>query len=838
MKHLNHWLHYALKSAMIFCLLLYFAESRAQTQGLTDSVHKKTGVAHGYYYSLPLDYASNPTKKYPLLIALHGNGEKGNGTTELYKVLNGKGPTIPQLLKTNKFPAYVKVDDQVFSFIVVCPQYSTAFGGKPLIQHLQTQYSIDTNRIYFTGLSEGSAKAWHNLRDTLYYVGANAIAAMVLPSPTIDTTKYLQSTSPNLVAAHAANLPLWLTRNGYEGELSITKWTASNLKAVNSNFNGHIPVPQPLAKTQVFEGVADTLHNSWVKVYNSANIIDSANGYNIYQWMLQYTNEKLVAKAGKDTTITLPADSVTLNGRKSTVRQGRINTVTWSKISGPSAYTIASLGSLATSVTGLVAGTYQFELKLNHTDGSTVKRDTVTVTVNPDPTVPQTQGIDTVIYRNDAAGIKHSYYVSLPRDYAANPTKKYPLLIALHANEEKGDGSDSSLAKVLAVPGTIPYMLNSNSFPASFMVNNENFSFIVVCPQYDLFWSKYLLQNIEENFRVDQERIYVTGQGEGGVKSWTMASSSYWGHTGPDSLSAIVLVTPTIVYDSEVAAGSSPINKVNASNLPVMSVYNTGYPSANLKKRVDSLVFNLNSTVPSVDPPAKKIVYDTTGQDAWTKTYNPANIIDSVNGYNMYQWLLQYRNKNLVANAGRDTAITASIVTLNGSKSTARRGRIAAYLWTKISGGSVTIASNTSAVTNVSGLSAGIYKFELKVTHNNSTIAKDTITITVTGSSSRVASPVAAVVEPATTTDEMLTAKINPTVARSQVTIVINGKATGKANLQVSSMDGKRLQRQSFVKDAGSITRTMNVSNLPSGTYIVEVIVAGKHRKVLRFIKP
>ncbi|MEJ2004031.1 MAG: hypothetical protein P8X57_03485, partial [Cyclobacteriaceae bacterium] len=41
---------------------------------------KKTAGNTGYLEYLPPDYYSNPTRKYPLMVFLHGKGERGNGS--------------------------------------------------------------------------------------------------------------------------------------------------------------------------------------------------------------------------------------------------------------------------------------------------------------------------------------------------------------------------------------------------------------------------------------------------------------------------------------------------------------------------------------------------------------------------------------------------------------------------------------------------------------------------------------------------------------------------------------------------------------------------------------
>lgn len=94
------------------------------------------------------------------------------------------------------------------------------------------------------------------------------------------------------------------------------------------------------------------------------------------------TNRPPVANAGADQVITLPSNSVNLNGSASTDPDNNITSYQWTKISGPSSFSIANPNSVQTQVTNLVEGVYQFELKVTDRFGL-YDKDTVQVTVNP-----------------------------------------------------------------------------------------------------------------------------------------------------------------------------------------------------------------------------------------------------------------------------------------------------------------------------------------------------------------------------------------------------------------------------------------------------------------------
>ncbi|HEX6849616.1 MAG TPA: DPP IV N-terminal domain-containing protein [Chitinophagaceae bacterium] len=114
-----------------------------------------------------------------------------------------------------------------------------------------------------------------------------------------------------------------------------------------------------------------------------------------------------VANAGVDVNIFLPVNSVTLNGSASDA-DNNITSSLWTKISGPSSFSIANANALRTQVTNLVQGVYQFELKV--TDKTRlVDKDTVQVTVNAESTQPPSCTTCKIVFVSDRDGNDEIY---------------------------------------------------------------------------------------------------------------------------------------------------------------------------------------------------------------------------------------------------------------------------------------------------------------------------------------------------------------------------------------------------------------------------------------------
>ena len=92
-------------------------------------------------------------------------------------------------------------------------------------------------------------------------------------------------------------------------------------------------------------------------------------------------NKPPIAVAGPDQVITLPTDSISLDGSTSKDPDGTISEWRWTKISGPASFNITNSVVARTVVKNLITGTYQFELKVTD-NGGLFAKDTVQVIVN------------------------------------------------------------------------------------------------------------------------------------------------------------------------------------------------------------------------------------------------------------------------------------------------------------------------------------------------------------------------------------------------------------------------------------------------------------------------
>lgn len=120
--------------------------------------------------------------------------------------------------------------------------------------------------------------------------------------------------------------------------------------------------------------------------------------------------------------------------------------------------------------------------------------------------------------------VKCKYLLYLPKDYY-NHKDSFPLIIYLHGGSQRGN--DLNKLKTFG----LPYLIDKGN----------NYDFIIASPQCseNTFWSVIdwfdsLYLDLTAKYRIDKQRIYVTGISMGGFGTW-QAAMDY-----PDKIAAII----------------------------------------------------------------------------------------------------------------------------------------------------------------------------------------------------------------------------------------------------------------------------------------------------------
>lgn len=195
---------------------------------------------------------TDSTTRLPLLVFLHGNGERGNGTSELSRILKF-GP--PRLIEQGRD----------YPFFVVSPQLPVRFERWPvpvihdIIVHAVHFLPVDSSRIYLTGLSDGGDAVW------AYSIAHPEVPAAVVP---------IAAEGPTADICRMRDVPVW----AFHGELDRDTRLAAERKLVDA-LNACVPPPDEPARLTVYAGAG---HLVWSRTYQGSDSLD------IYSWFLAH----------------------------------------------------------------------------------------------------------------------------------------------------------------------------------------------------------------------------------------------------------------------------------------------------------------------------------------------------------------------------------------------------------------------------------------------------------------------------------------------------------------------------------------------------------------------
>src|SRR5450631_1320117 len=183
----------------------------------------------GFLQFTPSDYGS---QKHPLIVFLHGIGERGNGTTQINSVAANAIPKFCAAGATMRFT----VNGQTSSFVVLSPQLSTQLGYWPtyyvkqMIAYAKANLTIDTNRIYVCGLSLGGGGVWRVITDTQNFDhtfdGTIAAAAPVCGTQEETDADFCTTIGTN-------HLPVWAFHSMDDGTVNVGATQHAQILSIN-----------------------------------------------------------------------------------------------------------------------------------------------------------------------------------------------------------------------------------------------------------------------------------------------------------------------------------------------------------------------------------------------------------------------------------------------------------------------------------------------------------------------------------------------------------------------------------------------------------------------------
>jgi len=562
-------------------------------------------------------------------------------------------------------------------------------------------------------------------------------------------------------------------------------------------------------------------------------------------------NQPPVANAGANQTITLPLDSATLNGSASIDPDGTIVSYTWTKISGPATGAIVSASSANTVVDKLVQGTYTYKLTVRDNSGAT-SSDTVTVTVNAAANKPPVANAGT------------SQTITLPTNTASlngSASSDPDGTIASYSwTELSGPNTATISGNKTATPAVSGLIAGQYIFQLTVTDNSGATSTASVKITVVAAPNQPPVANAGTNQTITLPANSVALNGS---KSYdpdgTIVSYAWTKISGNGAITILNSNTPTptvqgltsgqfviqlVVTDNNGASGTAQVTlTVNA--VP------TNYPPVAIAGNDTTIVLPTNSASlngsKSYDPDGTIASY------SWSQVSGPGNAVISnyktatptISGLIAGQYIFKLTvtdNKGAtgtdevtvnvvtsaqslpIANAGNDTTIVvpASSTILNGSASRAQSGSLVSYQWVEMSGpASATISTSDSSITTVSGLSLGEYTFQLTVTDSHGATAQATVNVSVM-SDLRTSSTSALLLYP------------NP--AQSTINLQLTSDSTGTMRINIFDMLGKLSMTQQTEKQQPYFNSPINISQLASGVYVMQVIIGNK-KMTAKFIK-
>ncbi|MBS1576006.1 MAG: hypothetical protein JST09_11950, partial [Bacteroidetes bacterium] len=490
------------------------------------------------------------------------------------------------------------------------------------------------------------------------------------------------------------------------------------------------------------------------------------------------SNHSPVANAGPNQIITLPTDTITLDGSKSMDGDGSIVSYKWTELSGGIA-NIASDTASITTVSGLEAGQYTFELTVTDNKGATSK-GLVKIIVNLGTDLPPVA----------IAGANQ--VINLPVNKTQlDGTKSYDpdgAIISFRWSKKDGPSLDS-------------------------IVNADSSTPVLLGLTAGIYTFELTITDDRGAFTKAQVKVFV---------QQILGNDPPVADAGPDQ-------TITLPGSNKAASNSIKLNGSNSYDPDGNIVYYNWTKLDGASAVTINGVNTSESTVSGLKPGEYTFVLTVTDNKGAMATDQVTILVKS------------NPDQPPVANAGADIVIVSpeSTAVLDGTASYDNLGNLT-YRWEEIQGPDTAILSSSAASkVFLKNLVVGKYIFKLTVTDNRGTSASDDVQITV------IERPQAVQVE---LYPNPASGIINAKIISDSIGVIVlniydmNGRALKKVELNKQLVDNLRLQIQRPNVNQPNPTRTyltlpINIASLKSGVYILETILDMNTRSASKFIK-
>lgn len=230
---------------------------------------RETDAPYGFWFYAPPDYDSTGTVEHPLLIHLHGLGERGNSEIS---------PSGMSIILWNGAPRLIRDGDWTdpHSMIVVAPQAEVVWNADLLhkyIGFLTSKLLIDESRIYMTGLSFGANGTFNYVSEK----GEDSYVAAIVP---------IAGWGDTSTGGQFADVPIWAFHGDADDVINVQS-SIDMIDAINAES------PNTPAKLTIYPGVT---HDSWARTYNGTGMGDESESYDafdmsVWDWMYQFKKE-------------------------------------------------------------------------------------------------------------------------------------------------------------------------------------------------------------------------------------------------------------------------------------------------------------------------------------------------------------------------------------------------------------------------------------------------------------------------------------------------------------------------------------------------------------------